>query len=225
MLKIQNKIVNTSSNLETLYEDVRNKGYWDTLLIEENWDQLYDEYLRYEWMYGMICESVELISQTEDKFIYKIIADRNPDLEIYLHITLLNKDKISNKVISLLYSNQNNKITQALIKDLQNTVNKTTLPIIHISFADKEGKMDITNKGGRYVLSIFNALNLCFTNFQARNKGLPDLVFYSVYTIEEKRVNLYQKFFKDIFYFKLKNSFIDKSRKDIIQVFLWKTLS
>ncbi|NBP16933.1 hypothetical protein EBU95_21555 [bacterium] len=185
-----------TKQLELLYEQTKS-SITDFLLIENvdnfNWDKFWNYYIFCEQNFYPLYESCDLVSSTTAGDQFKVVATTGAEFEVY--INYLNKSQVDNKLINAYVSDLANAKE---IKRLQNTVSKTTGPILNINFRDLEHNVHITNKLGHYSFSVMSGIKDAIAkSLHSRSITAPDVIFFLVK--EQRKIEFFKRVFKNLF--------------------------
>jgi hypothetical protein len=211
--------------IQLLYEKMLYK-HLDYLLIENvdnfDWNEFFRQYKMAYYNYNPKCifEDYKRIESTDKADIYKIFFKEHLDLDFTLQINLLPKKYLEDKILTLTYSVK----SPVLIKDLKNTIEKTKENILYVAFQDKNQNKNITGEVGNYSWSVMKGVEHCILDHYTFRNSLPDILIFRVYKNENRRIELYKNFFKNVVAHGLTNTLIDDSDSQILEIYNWKSL-
>ena len=178
----------------------------DYFLLEDvsnfDWSVFFERYSFYRQTFHYLLEDFEKILSSDKQDIYKI-RTRN-DLKFALYINFLSKDNVAAKILSSVVSN----LQDRTLKQVQKVANETKHPIVHIAFEDDNKNTHLTNKVGLQTFSVLGDVERALkASFDERNFR-PDLLVIYIKKDEQRRLEVYKRFFNQIFE-NLQNTYVD----------------
>lgn len=178
----------------------------DYFLLEDvsnfNWSVFFERYSFYQQTFHYLLEDFERILSSDKQDIYKI-QTRN-DLTFTLYVNFLSKDNVSAKILSSIVSN----LQDGILREIQTIANNTKTPIVHIAFEDENKNTHLTNKVGLQTFSVLGDVERALKSSFDERTFRPDLLVVHIKKDEQRRLEVYKRFFEQVFE-NLKNAYVD----------------
>ena len=169
----------------------------DYFLLEDvsnfDWLIFFERYAFYQQTFHYLLEDFQKVLSSNEQDVYEIQTKK--DLKFNLYVNFLSKNNISNRILSSIVSN----LQDESLKDVQKVAKLTKHPIVHVAFEDENKNTHLTNKVGLQTFSVLGDVERALKASFDERTFRPDLMIIYIKKNEERRLEVYKRFFKQIF--------------------------
>ena len=97
----------------------------------------------------------------------------------------------------------------------------TVHPLLNVNFTDSNNSFNFTNKVGNYTFSVLSGIKKAIVqSLVSRDAELPGILYFYVLKAEQRKLEFFKKFFRDIFT-KYQNEYVDGSDNKYNLIYFW----
>ena len=212
---------NGNKVLELIYESTKAPNF-DFLLLENvinfDWERFWEVFYICKQSSYVLYETFEKINSNQHTNLYSVVSTNG--IPFKLAVSLYNKQHIVNEILTIIYSNFEDK---EFLKELQNVLDKTTLPVLNVNFYDNQGEIKTTNKLGNYAYSVIQSIkDAVIGTIREKTTQFPDILYFYILKTEQKKLDFFIKMIENIFP-DFKHYYVDKksnSKFDLVYFYV-----